>query len=281
MPTRYLKPGIRDSAAIDMLSPMAETLFTRLLVTVDDFGRTDARPAMVKAHCYPIKATATEAICEDLMRELVACGLAVVYAVDGKPILQLAKWDNVPRSKSSKFPEMHEGCAHLYTSANGCKVNANLVRIQVQTDAPVTGTGTGTGTVTSTGTETDKGEAKKPPKRFDASAIELPAWLDAGAWALWVKDRSKRGKPVTETAARLQIKQLGEYLAAGHLPESVIEHSIAGGYQGLFPPRMAGMHGGTSESFEERDERNARNRVDRLINGEDDHPPGPDIFDTP
>ena len=49
MPTRYLKPGIRDSERIEAIaSPDAEILFYRLLVSVDDFGRTDARPLMVK-----------------------------------------------------------------------------------------------------------------------------------------------------------------------------------------------------------------------------------------
>ena len=52
MPTRYLKPGIRDSELIDGLSAEAEVLFYRLLVTVDDFGRANARPSMVKAACF-------------------------------------------------------------------------------------------------------------------------------------------------------------------------------------------------------------------------------------
>ena len=55
MPTRYLKAGIRDSETIDRLSSAAEVLYYRLLVTVDDFGRYDARPAMLKAACFPIK----------------------------------------------------------------------------------------------------------------------------------------------------------------------------------------------------------------------------------
>ena len=32
MPTRYLKPGICDSDRLDKCSPLAETLFYRLLV---------------------------------------------------------------------------------------------------------------------------------------------------------------------------------------------------------------------------------------------------------
>ena len=76
-------------------------------------------------------------------------------------------------------------------------------------------------------------------------------------------DRKKRGKPVTEQAASLQIKKLGDFLISGHTPQSVIEHSIAGSYQGLFAPKATQAAPKTSqpaESFRERDERLARER---------------------
>jgi len=79
-----------------------------------------------------------------------------------------------------------------------------------------------------------------PRKRgngFDASAIELPDWLDREDWQSWVADRKARKKPVTEEGAKRQLEQLAVYLAEGHQPCTVIAHSIAGGYQGLFPPR--------------------------------------------
>lgn len=116
MPTRYLKPGIRDSELIDGLSPMAEVLFYRLLVTVDDFGRFDARPAMIKSQCFPIKEKTTPKHCEDALKELCESGLVMVYVVDGKPYVQILKWDNVPRSKESKFPAPTDDCAQMYTS---------------------------------------------------------------------------------------------------------------------------------------------------------------------
>jgi hypothetical protein len=133
MPTRYLKPGIRDSEAIDLLSPVGETMFCRLLVTVDDFGRTDARPAMVKANCYPIKKAMTEDRCAATLQELAQAGLVDLYRVDGKPYLQMRKWDNHPRAAASKFPAPPHGCAQVHTSADGPR-----------TSVPVTVTETGT-----------------------------------------------------------------------------------------------------------------------------------------
>ena len=140
MPTRYLKPGVRDSEAIDRLSPLAETLFYRLLVTVDDFGRGDARPAMVKAQCYPIKESVTPSKCAQLLDELSKCGLIVVYQADGKTCLQMLKWDNKPRAAESMFPAPADTCIQTYA-------DANIPRTVLPVTVTVTGTKTETGTV--------------------------------------------------------------------------------------------------------------------------------------
>lgn len=278
MPTRYLKPGIRDSELIDQLSPLAECLFYRLIVTVDDFGRADARPAMVKAACYPIKADMTEPVCTELLRELDVVGLIDIYTVHGKPYLQLQKWDNTPRAKASKFPAPVDGCAQVHADAEQHQSTTPRTCMQVHadarsvhTDAPVTETETGT----------DNREPKpKKGAKFDAASIDLPDWIDRQAWTTWCTDRKTRGKPITEAAARLQVKQLGDYLAAGHLPEAVIAHSIAGGFQGLYPPRMQGVHGAPAESFRERDERLARERVAQFLGTAAPRAADPDVIDV-
>lgn len=79
-----------------------------------------------------------------------------------------------------------------------------------------------------------------PRKRgngFDASSIELPDWIDREDWQAWVADRRARKKPVTEEGAKRQLQQLDGYRSEGHRPADVIANSIAGGYQGLYPPR--------------------------------------------
>lgn len=137
MPTRYLKPGVRDSDSIESLSPNAEILYYRLIVTVDDFGRYDARSSMVKAACFPIREAMTASKIDGLLKELVDRGLIVVYQVDSKPYLQLCKWDNVPRAKESKYPALESNGEQMYASV--CNTN---------TDAPLTVTKTKTETVT-------------------------------------------------------------------------------------------------------------------------------------
>lgn len=89
--------------------------------------------------------------------------------------------------------------------------------------------------------ETAPQSPRKRASGFDASTIELPDWLDREDWISWVADRKVRRKPVTQEGARRQLQQLAAYLSQGHQPGAVIANSIAGGYQGLFPPRAQAL----------------------------------------
>lgn len=194
MPTRYLRPGVRDSEAIDAVSPLAETLFYRLLVTVDDFGRYDGRPSMIKAHCFPIKEMAV-AKCAALLEELHTAGLVILYTLDGKPYLQLCKWDNVPRAKESKYPAPEHECAQLHTSAR-----------KTHTDAPLTVT------VTETKTETVN---RKPdaPRTRSADSAYTPDF--ESAWSEY-PDRPGNAKAAAFKAWSARIKE-------GVKPEAMID----------------------------------------------------------
>lgn len=86
------------------------------------------------------------------------------------------------------------------------------------------------------------GKPKKPQPGFNPALIDLPDWLDRDLWAAWCDERKLRRKPITERAAAMQIKKLAEYRDQGYSPQEVIEHSIAGGYQGLFAPTRSKSH---------------------------------------
>ena len=165
MPTRYLKPGVRDSECIDGLTPQAENLFYRLLVTVDDFGRFDARPAMIKANCFPIKDSMSINKCKDLLEELVNKNLIVVYEAKGKNVLQMSKWDNIPRAKESKYPSLAD---------DGIQVHTDVYKLH--TDVPLTETETKT-----------KTETKTPPEGVSQLV-----------WDSFVKQRKTKRAQVTE-----------------------------------------------------------------------------------
>lgn len=125
MPTRYLKQGICDSDSINAASPLAECLYYRLLVNVDDFGRLDARPAVVKARCFPIKESVLHTDVRKCLHELCTCNLIQIYECDGREYLQILKWDNKPRASESKFPKpppvgvpaiLHTNAKQLHTN---------------------------------------------------------------------------------------------------------------------------------------------------------------------
>lgn len=211
MPTRYLKPGIRDSELIDRVSPLAETLFYRLLVTVDDFGRADARPAMIKAACFPVKKAVDEDACAALLTELAAAPLIAIYAVDGKPYLQMLKWDNTPRAKASNFPAPADGCAHVYATAR--KPRAVL---------PETGTGTETGTQTGNREpETGTGTEVAPAPRAGRTRRDEQPSATAETWAEYSHAYVARYKaqPVRNAKINGQLAQLVARLGADEAPQ--------------------------------------------------------------
>ena len=57
MPNRVIREGILTSERIEMLGWAEEVFYRRLMSVVDDFGRYYARPALLRAACYPLLLT--------------------------------------------------------------------------------------------------------------------------------------------------------------------------------------------------------------------------------
>ena len=127
MPNRIIKESICTSDTMDALSWFEEVFFYRLVVNCDDYGRMDARPAILRARLFPLK-TVTDKQMDTALQSLRSAGIVDLYSVDGKPYLQMRTWEKHQqiRSKKSKFPEP---CKHL--QADDIKCN------QMQSDAPV------------------------------------------------------------------------------------------------------------------------------------------------
>jgi hypothetical protein len=109
MPNRILKDSVCTSDNLDHLTAEQEVFWYRLLVQCDDYGRMDARPAILRARCYPLRlGTVSEQDVADWLTALVAANLVRVYEVAGKPYLQVTTWDRHQqvRAKRSKYPPM-------------------------------------------------------------------------------------------------------------------------------------------------------------------------------
>lgn len=125
MPNRILKDSICTSENIDVLSADEEVFWYRLIVQCDDYGRMDARPAILRARCYPLRIdTVGEQDVSKWLTSLRRAGLIHIYTVDDRPYLQIATWDKHQqvRAKRSKYPPMISD-----------DINGN----QLQSDAPV------------------------------------------------------------------------------------------------------------------------------------------------
>ena len=111
MPNRILKESIRISDSIDRLSWFEEVLFYRLIVSCDDYGRYDGRPAIIKNMLFPLKENLTLQTVTKAINNLASAELVVLYEFEGKPYLYLPGWNEhqAVRAKKSKFPAPEDG----------------------------------------------------------------------------------------------------------------------------------------------------------------------------
>ncbi|HEF0022009.1 TPA: helix-turn-helix domain-containing protein [Citrobacter amalonaticus] len=89
-------------------------------------------------------------------------------------------------------------------------------------------------------------EPKDPPKsprgntrspKFDPSQVELPDWLPRVLWLEWVAYRKQIQKPIkTQYGVTGAVNKLMDFAQQGYSPATVIAHSMANEYRGLFAP---------------------------------------------
>ena len=89
-------------------------------------------------------------------------------------------------------------------------------------------------------------DSKYNSKDSKAQAPVLPEWLPTQSWLLWIDHLTAKRKTPTAQIQAAQIRKLAKYQTQGHSPADVIEHSIAGGYQGLYTEQTNGLNGNSS-----------------------------------
>lgn len=111
MPNRIIKESILTSDSFNALTLSAQSFFIRLIVRVDDFGRFEARSAVLRAALYPLRLEKVDEKCViAMLEELKSQNMVSVYWVLGKPYLQMVNWNKYQqlRAKKSKYPAMSE-----------------------------------------------------------------------------------------------------------------------------------------------------------------------------
>lgn len=98
--------GILTSESVNRLSWPAEVFYRRLMSVVDDFGRYDGRPAVLRASLYALKVDrVSEPDIGKWIRECEEAALVRRYTVAAKPYLELLKFEQKVRAVKSKWPD--------------------------------------------------------------------------------------------------------------------------------------------------------------------------------
>ena len=110
VPNRIIKESIHESEKINNLTDFQFRLWIYLIVYVDDYGRGDARPAIIKGNCFPLRDRVTVTDIDAGLHALADAGVVVLYNVGGKPLLYLPSWGKHQRiqQKRSKYPSPEE-----------------------------------------------------------------------------------------------------------------------------------------------------------------------------
>jgi hypothetical protein len=134
MPGRYLREGFLTSEAVNRLDAAEERFYRRLMSVVDDFGRFDGRPAIVRAACFPLLLDKVREA--DVQRWMAACqkaGLIVLYEHETKPYLKLLNLGE-PRAEKSKYPP-HPG--EIGSARTCAQMNADAPVLRIAPTVPV------------------------------------------------------------------------------------------------------------------------------------------------
>ena len=136
MPNRILKESICTSLSIDSLRPQEETLFYRVIVNCDDFGRMEAAPSILRSKCFPLKIDSIRnQLIAGWLQSLALAGMVKVYQNNGHFYLALLSWDKHQqiRAKRPKYPgpedegseiiEPDSICNQMISIASNCTRN--------------------------------------------------------------------------------------------------------------------------------------------------------------
>lgn len=132
MPNRIIKDTISKSEKISGLTDFQFRLWVHLITYVDDYGRGDARPAIIKGTCFPFRDRMTNKDIEKGLAELAGAGCVALYKADGKPYLYFPNWEQHQRvrQKVSKCPSPAD-CDEDNDSAADCgELPQGAARIQ-------------------------------------------------------------------------------------------------------------------------------------------------------
>lgn len=208
-----------DSLTVDALDAHGERFFTRLLMKVDDFGRTLADPRLLKSRLFPLKADIRET---DISRWLAACQKAglIRFYVDGKgrTILEVFKFGQRKRFMKSEF-DPPEGQAFLPLAGDGpCGPHKKILPAIKEVEVEEKGSRKAMPTPVDTSTGKNNGRADAQPQRRALWQL----LRDEETIAKRLTSERESNKPCPEMIATLkqQLKSVRDEIRALNQPKT-------------------------------------------------------------
>lgn len=211
MPNRIIKDSMCRSDSVNAMSDFQFRLWVSLITYVDDYGRGDARPAIIKGTCFPLKEKVTDKAIDTALRGLARLGSIGLYEVNGKPYLFFPNWADhqTIRNAKSKFPAPPE---HLNTVEINC--------MQVPANVPV---------IQSNPNPNPNPNPIEAQECADRSPLEI-------AMDDFAKARKLMKKPLGDKARELTLKELQRLAPDDDEKKiAILEQSIQRGWMGVFP----------------------------------------------
>lgn len=133
MPSRIIKETIHTSDRVNAMSDFQFRLWVSLITYVDDYGRGDARPAVIKGACFPLRERVAVKDISAALSGLAGIGCVFLYEVGGKPYLCFPNWEKhqTIRNKRSKYPAPDLQAVEI----NCTQMQANVPVIQVESES--------------------------------------------------------------------------------------------------------------------------------------------------
>ncbi len=157
MPGRYIREGILTSEPVDKLSPAAELFFRRLMSVVDDYGRYQKHPSLLRAALFPLRLEkVSNDNVEAWLAECEAAGLIESFESSGKACLEILKFEQRRRTESRLPREGDNG--YCPTTVSKPRTSDGQMRSSTR---PSTRPSTKTSTITST--DSDNGNVGARP----------------------------------------------------------------------------------------------------------------------
>ena len=217
MPNRILRDGINDSRSVCALSDSGEIFYRRLMSLVDDYGRYDADPEVLrgKLFCRMLDRWPLERV-QEALSEVSAGESPLVSVYQNNKFLQINNFKQAVRSKQSKWPAPDE---HLRST---CVADAERVSAYARASSP---------TPTTSSTSNQEGSAEgnlrefpKPqtsPRRVEPQAGDsVSQWAAAGFedaedaetwWQALLRKHPNRGRNAHARGVWLEQVMAGQF----------------------------------------------------------------------